>query len=209
MVASRNQQHVMSRAFGSTHNGSLPAYGADGEMSSYLNGRRQISMRGMGGGHKPVMRPATKGEVVETSDISTRFGWGATFIVKDSNGYYVCEHYCPKAKRVVRDGRYPTLEEAKTACEKVKTQLRDTGRVKGISGLNGYGSMGFLGFGGATTAQLIGVGLVYVGLDFPGARPFFKTTKRMLQEPDETVRNLFLVTGLGALLLGGAGTVGA
>ena len=207
MVASRNQQHVMSRAFGSTHNGSLPAYGADGEMSTYLNGRRQISMRGMGAGPKPVMRPATKGEVVETSDVSTRFGWGATFIVKDSNGYYVCEHYCPKAKRVIRDGRYPTLEEAKTACEKVKTQLRDTGRVKGISGLNGYGSMGFIPDVSPTTAQLVGAGLIYVGLDLPGAKPFIKTTKRILQEPNEAIKNLFLVVGMGALLLGGVGTV--
>ena len=58
--------------------------------------------------------------------------------------------------------------------------------------------MGFVSIGGATTAQLIGVGLVYVGSDFPGAR--LQTAKRMLREPDETVRNLFAM-GLGALLL--------
>jgi len=208
MVASRNQQHVMSRAFGSTPNGSLPAYGAEGEMSTYLNGRRQRVMRGLGAGPKPKMQPATKGEVMESTEISTRFGWGAVFIVKDANGYYICEHYCPSSKRVVRNGKYPTMAEAKASCERVKSQLRNKGKVTGLSGLNGYSNMGFISIGGATTAQLVGAGLVYVGLDFPGARPFFKTAKRMLREPDETVRNLFLVTGLGALMLGGAGIVG-
>ena len=35
MLASRNQMNVMSRGFGGTHNGSMPAYGAVGEMETY------------------------------------------------------------------------------------------------------------------------------------------------------------------------------
>jgi len=203
MVASRNQQHVMARAFGSTHNGSLTPYGAEGEMATYLNGRRQASMRGLGAGHKPNMQPSTKGEVVETSDISTRFGWGAVFVVKDSMGYYVCEHYCPKAKRVVKDGRYPSLAEAKAACEKVKTQLRDTGMVKGLSGLNGYSAIGADFTFGLNTVSLGSLALLYVGLDFPGARPVAKYVSKTLKEPTEAVRNVFVLLGVGGLLMGG------
>jgi hypothetical protein len=134
----------MSRAFGSTPNGSLPAYGAEGEMSTYLNGRRQVAMRGLGAVPKPKMQPATKGEVMESTEISTRFGWGAVFVVKDGNGYYICEHYCPSSKRVVRSGKYPTMAEAKASCERVKSQLRNKGKVTGLSGLNGYSNMGFV-----------------------------------------------------------------
>ena len=70
MVASRNQQHVMSRASGRHTTAQLPAYGADGEMSTYLNGRRQKIMRGLGAGPKPKMQPVTKGEVMESIEIS-------------------------------------------------------------------------------------------------------------------------------------------
>jgi len=207
MVASRNQQHVMSRAFGSTPNGSLPAYGAEGEMSTYLSGRRQMVMRGLGAGPKPKMQPATKGEVMESTEISTRFGWGAVFIVKDANGYYICEHYCPSSKRVVRNGKYPTMAEAKASCERVKSQLRNKGKVTGLSGLNGYSNMGFIPDVSPTTAQLVSAGLIYIGLDLPGAKPFIDTTKRILREPNETVKNIILLVGMGGLLLGGAAAV--
>lgn len=172
-------------------------------MATYLNGRRQKVMRGLGAGPKPNMQPSTKGEVVETSDISTRFGWGAAFIVKDSMGYYVCEHYCPKAKRVVRDGRYPSLAEAKAACEKVKMQLRDTGKVQGLSGLNGYSAIGADFTFGLSTVSLGSLALLYIGLDFPGARPVARYAARTLKEPTEAVRNVFVVLGVGGLILGG------
>ena len=139
---------------------------------------------------------------MESTEISTRFGWGAVFVVKDGNGYYICEHYCPSSKRVVRSGKYPTMAEAKASCERVKSQLRNKGKVTGLSGLNGYSNMGFIPEVSATTAQLVGAGLIYVGLDLPGAKPFIKTTKRILQEPNEAVKNFFLLAGMTALLLG-------
>ena len=40
MVGSRTHQHTIARAFGSTPNGSLPAYGAVGEMSQYQQNPR-------------------------------------------------------------------------------------------------------------------------------------------------------------------------
>ena len=35
MVGSRTHQHTIARAFGSTENGSMPAYAASGEMAQY------------------------------------------------------------------------------------------------------------------------------------------------------------------------------
>ena len=101
------------------------------------------------------------------------------------------------------------MAEAKASCERVKSQLRNKGKVTGLSGLNGYSNMGFIPDRRSHHSTACWCRSVYVGLDSPGAKPFFKTAKRILREPDETVRNLFLVTGLGALLLGGAGVVGA
>ena len=40
MVGSRTHQHTISRAFGSTPNGSLPPYGAIGEMAQYTENPR-------------------------------------------------------------------------------------------------------------------------------------------------------------------------
>jgi hypothetical protein len=45
MVASRNQLNMISREFGRTPNGSLPAYGAVGEMAQYHNPRAHLKYR--------------------------------------------------------------------------------------------------------------------------------------------------------------------
>ena len=37
MVASQNQRHSLYREIGNAHNGSLPAYGAAGEMNAQMN----------------------------------------------------------------------------------------------------------------------------------------------------------------------------
>ena len=69
MLASRNQMNVMSRGFGGTHNGSMPAYGAVGEMETYLSGMRHAPMRALAGKHdgpKPNFSPQTKGEVMDS-----------------------------------------------------------------------------------------------------------------------------------------------
>jgi len=45
MVGSRTHQHTIARAFGSTPNGSLPAYGAKGEMAQNGNPRSHLKHR--------------------------------------------------------------------------------------------------------------------------------------------------------------------
>lgn len=201
MVASRNQLHVMSRAFGSTTNGSLPAYGAVGEMETYLNGIKSRPMRGLGSGPKPNMRPKTQGELLESTDISTRFGWGAVFVVKDNSGYYVVEHYCPQTKSIVRDGKYPNAEEATAAANKVKYQLRNYGKiVTSLNGFNGYSNLGatYLGVEGIDLGIFA---LIYTGLGFPGAKKAYKYLSDVFDEPVELVQNTLLVIGLGALAI--------
>ena len=39
MVATRNQQHVIARSFGSVPNGSMPTYFAGNELGQYVNPR--------------------------------------------------------------------------------------------------------------------------------------------------------------------------
>ena len=45
MVGSRTHQHTIARAFGSTHNGSMSAYAAEGEMMQYSNPRAFLKDR--------------------------------------------------------------------------------------------------------------------------------------------------------------------
>jgi hypothetical protein len=45
MVGSRTQHNMIAREFGSTPNGSLPAYGAAGEMAQYHNPRAHLKYR--------------------------------------------------------------------------------------------------------------------------------------------------------------------
>ena len=49
MVASQNQRHSLYRHMGNAHNGSLPAYGAEGEMNAQMNEMRRAVQRLMGG----------------------------------------------------------------------------------------------------------------------------------------------------------------
>jgi len=200
MVASRNQMHVMSRAFGSTQNGSLPAYGATGEMESYLNGRRQVSMRGLGNAPKPNFAPTVRGEVMDHQEISTKFGWGATFIVKNASGYYVVQACKPGNSTCTTKGKYPNMDEAKAAAEKCAYNMRNSGKASGISGLNGYGSMGGV-FGSALSSQvfLASAAVLYIGADMPGARTVINQVAKTLREPKTAVQNTMMLMGLAGM----------
>ena len=198
MVASRNQHNVMSRAFGSTHNGSLEAYQSAGEMSNYLSGLQHRNMRGLGGGPKPLMVPSVTGEILDTTEISTRFGWGAVFVVETSPGKYVVEHYCPKSNRIVRDGKYSTVDEATKAADKVRYQLRSYGKVSGVAGIGGFGASSVTDLFTASSLPVWAVLAMYVGADFPGARPILKQTSRLLKEPKEAVQNGLMLGGFAA-----------
>jgi len=202
MLASRNQMNVMSRGFGNTPNGSMEAYGAAGEMTAYLNGTRHTSMRALGSGHtgpKPNFSPKTKGQVMDSQEISTKSGWSVVYVVKDRNGYYVVEHYCPKSNMHKIDGKYPNMDEAKTAANKITFQLRNTGVVKGISGLNGYSQMGG-GFFSLDNKLLWGSAIVmYIGADMPGARPVLKKVSKVLQEPKGPVSSAMMFIGLAGV----------
>ena len=205
MLASRNQMNVMSRGLGNTQNGSLEAYGAAGEMNTYLNGMRSTSMRALGGGHdgpKPNFQPKTAGQVMDSQEISTKNGWAIVYVVKDRTGYYVVEHYCPKAKTQLVDGKYPTIDEAKESANKVAFQLRNTGVVKGISGLNGYSQMGAGGFFSLDNKLLWGSGLIlYIGADMPGARPVVTQIMKTINEPRNFVNKVMLFGGLTGVLI--------
>jgi len=191
--------NVMSRGIGNTPNGSMEAYGAAGEMNAYLNGMRHTSMRAIGSGHtgpKPNFKPKTKGQVMDSQEISTKSGWSVVYVVKDRQGYYVVEHYCPKSNVHKIDGKYPSMDEAKTAANKIAFQLRNTGVVKGISGLNGYSAMGG-GFFSLDNKLLWGSALImYIGADMPGARPVLKQVSKVLQEPKGPVASAMMFIGL-------------
>ena len=202
MLASRNQMNVMSRGFGNTANGSLEAYGAQGEMNAYLNGARHTSLRALGAGHtgpKPNFTPTVQGDLMDTQEISTKNGWAVVYVVKNNAGYFVVEHYCPKAKTHLIDGKYPSMDEAKEVANSIASQLRSTGAVKGISGLNGYSSMGVLGQS-VTSVALIFAAMAYVGADFPGSRPVIKKVAKIVGEPRDFINKVFLFTGVGGLL---------
>jgi len=200
MVASRNQMHVMSRAYGSTLNGSLEPYGAYGEMMNYLNGSRQVSMRGLGASPKPNFAPTTKGDVQDMNEVSTRFGWGAVFVIRDGQGYYVVEYYCPKSKSYRILGKYPTIDEAKASADKAVFSMRNSGVVSSISGLNGYapiGQGGILSFD--NRAMVASAILLYLGMDLPGARPLLKGVSRVLKEPQTAIMNGMMIVGLAGV----------
>lgn len=204
MLASRNQMNVMSRGFGNTANGSLPAYGAAGEMDAYLNGVRHTSLRALGAGHKgpkPNFQPLTKGQMMDSQEISTKHGWSVVYVVRNNSGYYVVEHYCPKANSHRIDGKYPTMDEAKESANRIAFQLRNTGVVKGISGLNGYSSMGSLFGASYGTVSLILASAMYVGADFPGARPLGTQIAKTFNEPRNFVNRVLLFGGLGGLVI--------
>ena len=202
MVASRNQMHVMSRAFGSTPNGSLEAYGAAGEMHSYLNGRPQLAMRNLGQVEsKPIMEPSTRGEVVDRQEFVTRMmgsgsTWVGVFVVRDSKGYYVVESISKRGALV--KGKYGTAEEAKSKANYLAYSMRNTGKTSSISGLGGLGAS--IGGVQLDTVVLSAATIMYIGADFPGARPILKQIARTFNEPKEAVQSTMLLGGLGVLM---------
>ena len=206
MLGSRNQMNVMSRGFGNTPNGSLEAYGAQGEMNSYLSGMRHTSLRNLAGGHtgpKPNFSPKTAGQLMDSQEMSTKHGWSVVYVVKDRAGYYIVEHYCPIAKVHKIDGKYPTMDEAKASADKVAEQLRSTGRVKGISGLNGYSSLGAYGPFGTSKAFIVSCAVVaYIGADAPFARPVLKQIAQTFNEPKSAVQSTMLIGGIAGIIYG-------
>jgi hypothetical protein len=200
MVASRNQMHVMSRAFGSTPNGSLEAYGAAGEMQTYLSGRRQVSMRSLGAGPKPVMNPITRGEIMDRQEFATKDAWVGCFVVKNAQGYYVVET-CYKGSCSVK-GKYPTMEEAKEAANKCAFNFRHTGKASSISGLGGIGGMFDGKTFGVSNVALAAATAMYIGADFPFARPILKQASKTFNEPLPLIQNVFLFGGLSILAYG-------
>lgn len=206
MLGSRNQMNVMSRGFGNTPNGSLEAYGAQGEMNSYLSGVRHASLRTLAGGHtgpKPNFSPKTAGQVMDSQEMSTKHGWSVVYVVKNRAGYYVVEHYCPKAKAHKIDGKYPTMDEAKTVANQIAEQLRSRGQVKGISGLNGYSSLGAYGPFGTSKSFIVVCALAaYVGADMPGARPVAKKLAETFNEPKRAVQSTLLIGGVAGIAYG-------
>ncbi len=122
MVASRNQQHVIARSFGSVPNGSMPTYFSGNELGQYVNPRE------LG------------------NPVAGRKHLGAH-----------------------------------------------------MSQVNGT-SLGILGTGKTDTTLMIALGMVYVGLGFPGAKPISKQIKKVIDKPLPVLQNLTLMSGVAVLL---------
>ena len=122
MVASRNQQHVIARSFGSVPNGSMPTYFSSNELGQYVNPREL---------NNPVM------------------------------------------------GR--------------KHMGAHMAQVEGTS-------LGVLGIGQTDTTVMLALGMIYVGLGFPGAKPVSKQIKKIIDKPLPVLQNITLMSGVAVLL---------
>ena len=122
MVASRNQQHVIARSFGSVPNGSMPTYFSSNELGQYVNPREF---------ENPVM-----------------------------GRKHIGAHMA---------------------------------KVEGTS-------LGVLGTGHFDTTLAVALGMVYVGLGFPGAKPVGKQLKKIINKPLPVLQNLTLMSGVAVLL---------
>lgn len=122
MVASRNQQHVIARSFGSVPNGSMPTYFSGNELGQYVN-PREFENPVMGRKHMGAHMAAVHGQ-----------------------------------------------------------------------------SLGILGTGKTDTTLMIALGMVYVGLGFPGAKPVAKQIKKVIDKPLPVLQNLTLMSGVAVLL---------
>tara|TARA_B100001109_G_C18686584_1_gene391278 strand:- start:205 stop:531 length:327 start_codon:yes stop_codon:yes gene_type:complete len=70
-----------------------------------------------------------------------------------------------------------------------------------MAGVHGVDNLGFMGTGaGLTTGVLISLGMIYAGLDFPGARTVAKTAKKVYNRPIPVIQNTMLFAGVGYLL---------
>jgi hypothetical protein len=205
MVASRNQQHVMHRAFGSTHNGSLPAYGAVGELNNYLGNMPSVCMRGLGATPKPDMKPTIKGEIIDSVEFGSKFGWCAIYIIARNKkpigggtGYtteYAVQYICPSNKIARTVGEYPTLAAAQLVLIEQQESLRNTGvTASGISGL-GVWSMSPDSMVPANFLAPLAIGAMWFGAGFPGAKPAIGLLKRFIDEPVEAIQTGLLTVG--------------
>ena len=140
---------------------------------------------------------------MDSQEMSTKHGWAVVYVVKNRAGYYVVEHYCPKAKAHKTDGKYPPMDEAKATANQIADQLRSRGQVKGISGLNGYSSLGSYGPFGTTKMFVLSCAIAaYVGADFPGGRPVVKQLAKTFNEPKSAVQSFLLIGGVSGLAYG-------
>jgi len=122
MVASRNQQHVIARSFGSVPNGSMPSYFGGNELGQYVNMREF------------------------TNPVSSRMNTSA--------------------------------------------------HMASVNGING----GFLGAGSMDTTLAVALGMVYVGLNFPGAREVAKVVRKVWKQPIPVLQTTALFAGTGLIL---------
>jgi hypothetical protein len=205
MVASRNQQHVMHRAFGSTPNGSLPAYGAVGELNNYLGNMPSVSMRGLGATPKPDMKPTLKGEIIDSVEFGSKFGWCAIYIIARNKkasgggtGYtteYAVQYICPSNKIARTVGEYPTLAAAQLVLIQQQESLRNTGvTASGISGLGAW-SMSPDSMVSSGYVAPLAIGAMWIGAGLPGARTALDLFKRFIDEPAEAIQTGLLTVG--------------
>ena len=196
----------MHRAFGATLNGSLPAYGAVGELRSQLGNINHVSMRGLGAGSKPKLQPTLKGEIIDKVEFASKFGWAAVYVIarnkKPSGGgagyttSYAVQFVSPGSGGVNTVHEGSDLAVAKQEAIKAQEHYRNSGSTpSGLSGLGGLGGPLDL-LSSPTFFPIASAIVLYIGADMPLARPVLKKTGEILGEPKQAVQNGMLIIGL-------------
>lgn len=121
-MATRNQQHVIARSFGSVPNGSMPSYFGANELGQYVNQRE-------------FMNP-------------------------------------------------------------VSSRGNTSAHMASVNGING----GFLGTGQMDATVAIALGMIYVGLGFPGAKEAAKVVRKVWNQPIPVLQTTALFAGTGMIL---------
>ena len=200
MVATRNQRNMLSRSFGSAPNGSMEGYHTAGEMGQYLNPRESIAFASRPKSQltkKPNMKPSTKGEVIHSSDFSTRFGWSAVFVIRVKENIYVVEHWCPVSNTIKHDGLFFSAGEATKKASEVRRAVKQTGESYSS---NMVGGIGAIGAGPMDVGLALAMASVWIGLDFPGAKWGAKQVKKVYNQPVPYIQNTLLFVGTGVIL---------
>ena len=71
-----------------------------------------------------------------------------------------------------------------------------------MAGVHGVDNLGFLGTGEKIGIGVaLSIGMIYAGLDFPGARTAAKTVKKVWNRPVPVIQNTMLFAGVAYLLV--------
>jgi len=151
------------------------------------------------------MKPTLKGEIIDSVEFGSKFGWCAIYIIARNKkpigggtGYtteYAVQYICPSNKIARTVGEYPTLAAAQLVLIQQQESLRNTGvTASGISGLGAW-SMSPDSMVSSNYFAPLAIGAMWIGANFPGARPVAKYIGKFVDEPVEAVQTGLLAVG--------------